>query len=387
MSEIVVIGNSLAAVSAIEQIRRDSSSARITLICPEGVLPYRGSLVSDLVAKDLRESQIYIKPEKFFGDQQVTLVLDESPSRISVKRQQVTTEKKAHFPFDQLLLADLPPVQLPALKGHHKKGVFDAFLLSSARELMKYLAFVDTVLVPVTNFDGFNMACAIRRLGKETLVLSPGPGVLGAIFDEETAMLLKQIVESKGIRVIDDGIEEVLGDTEVKAARLKSGKVMAAQAVVFDVATPDLKILADSGLVHEGRLPTQAFFNTAQASVFACGHASSGYPLSPEELIEQGRVAGANILHLGAMAYQAPLVIHRFGSRICDGFCGGLLRLQEGGREHMKFDGPTNIYKKIFLLEGCLIGAVWFNAAQDKDRVLQALAQKKSLAGQEDEFL
>ena len=53
----------------------------------------------------------------------------------------------------------------------------------------------------------------------------------------------------------------------------------------------------------------------------------------------------------------------------------------------MKFDGPANIYKKIFMVDDHLVGAVCLNALGEKDKVQKALAQKLSLAGIEEEFL
>jgi len=376
MSKILIIGNSLAAISAVEEVRRQDSSVEMTLFCPEGVLPYNRYFLSALVARDVRESHLFPKHEKFFHEHNVQLVLNESLARISTKRRQVTTENKTHLPYDKLLLTDLSAVKLPQVKGHHKKGIFDALRLTAARDLIKHLPFADNMAVSVTNFAGFDMACALSRLGKEIVVLSPPGGLLGEIFDDETASLLKQIIEGRGMRVITDEIEEILGDAEVKAVRLNSGKVMAAEAVIFDEVSADLKILSEAGLLEQ-----------KDPDVFICDAVLGGFDLSPEELIEQGRCAAANMLNAGAMTYQPPLVLRDFGHRVCDGFCGGVLRLQESGREHMKFDGPSNIYKKIFLLNDRLVGAVWFNALSDKDKVRQALAQKLSLAGAEEQFL
>lgn len=340
MSKMLIIGNSSAAVSAVQEARRQDPAAEVTLFCPEGVLPYNRYFLPALAARDIRESHVFLQQEKFFRDLNVQLVLNESLARISPKRKQITTESKAHIAYDKLLVTDLPAVKLPPVKGIHKKGVFDALHLTAVRDMLKHLPFTDHVIMPVTDFAGFDMACALNRLGKEVVVLSGGQGLLTKVFDEETASLLRQIVEGKGMRVMADEMEEILGDAEVKAVRLKSGKVMAAEMVVFDEVTPDFKVLTEAGL----EIPDAA-------------------------------------------ADQPPLVLHDFGHKICDGFYGGNMRLPEGGREHMKFDGPSNVYKKIFLLNDRLVGAVYFNALGDKDKVRQALEQNLSLAGAEEQFL
>lgn len=387
MTNILIIGNSLSAVAAIEEIRRQDASVGITLFCAEGSLPYQRHLLPALVAKDLKETQLWAATDKFFQQHNVKAVTNEALVRISFKRKQVTTENKGHFAFDKLLLVDLPQVRLPEIKGNQKQGVFNALQLNDAKNLAKYVPFTDHIVVSVTNFAGLNMACALGRCGKDVSILSSTGGLLPQEFDDETGALLKQIVEGKGVRIVADGLESILGDTETKAVRLNSGKVVAAEMVVLDEVEPDLRPLSDSGLVENEMLPVNEFFQTKLNNVFACGAALGHFDMTPEEAIEQGRCAGANILHADSMPYRPPLSLRDFGTKLCEGFCGGLVRLQEGGREHMRFDGPQNIYKKIYLVDNCLVGAVWFNAAQDKDKVRQALLQKSSLAGIEDQFL
>jgi nitrite reductase (NADH) large subunit len=388
MLNILIIGNSLSAVSAIEEIRRQDASSKITLFCPEGVLPYDRCLLPSFAARDIKESNLLAKPAKFFEERQVQVVLNEPLTRISTKRKQITTGSKAHISFDKLLLTDLAAVKLPSIKGHHKQGVFDIARLTAVKELVKYLPYADNIIVEVNTFAGFDMACALKRLGKEVIMVSATEGLLGDVLDDESSVLLKQIIEAQGIRVVvKTVIEEILGDAEVKAIRLKSGKVMAGEAVIFDNVTADLKILADTGLLEEDQFNVGEFFNTVLPEVFACDGALGSYDLSSQESMEQGRAAAANLLNVGSVTYEPSLVMRTFGSKICDGFLGGITRLQEGGREHMKFDGPQNIYKKIFLLDDCLAGVISFNAMPDKGKMEQALTEKMCLASREEEFL
>jgi pyruvate/2-oxoglutarate dehydrogenase complex dihydrolipoamide dehydrogenase (E3) component len=64
--------------------------------------------------------------------------------------------------------------------------------------LKKHLPFADSVTVVVSNIQGLNMACALSQLKKEVTVVSAGPGLLPDIFDEETGLLLKQILRRQG---------------------------------------------------------------------------------------------------------------------------------------------------------------------------------------------
>ncbi len=388
MSKIVIIGNSPASVTAIETLRANGFSGEIVLFCAQGVLPYAQEVFPAWVAKDVKESQVFLKLDKFIQEHKIALIANEKLTRISTKRHQLTTENKTHVAFDQLLITDLPAAAYPSIKGYQKEGVFNTYLFPSVKHLTKTLHEIDNVVVKVSRLDGFEFACALSRADKEVVMLAPKEGLLSSIFDEETSMLLKQIVEAKGIRVIYDDIDEILGDTQVKAVRLESGKVMAAEGVVFDNVTPDIKILHETDLLIDGVFSVNASYQTAEERVFAAGNAVVGFGLTHQELSAYGKAAALNMLHPGSGTERSGLVVRDFGAAICDGFYGGQLRLPEGGREHMKFDGPSNIYKKIYLSSDKLVGAVWMNAMADKPRVVKALNEQQILpSGQEDQFL
>lgn len=336
MSNIVIIGNGVPAISAIETIRAEDKESPITLFCSEGVLPYDRALLAAHLAKQIKEHQLHPKQGSFFKEHGVDIVLNEQLSRVSTKRKYVTAESKRQFPYDRLLVTDLGAVHGPDIKGHGKEGIFDCAHYKSIEALAKHIPFIDNAVVRVTNFLGLNTACALSMLGKEVSVVSPavGGGILPDIFDEETTMLIKQILEGKGLKVIaENAVEEILGDAEVKAVRLRSGKVIAAQAVIFDDLKADTRVFSD-GL-------------------------SEGVDIALD---------------------QPPENVRDFGLKVINGTCAGMARLTEGGREYMQFDGPDNVYKKIFIQDGHIIGFVLFNAAFAKEKLLHDLLEGKNVA-------
>jgi NAD(P)H-nitrite reductase large subunit len=344
----LVIGNSLDVLSIIQNIFSLHKDQQVTLFTTEGVLPYDRSLLPPLVAATVTEQQIYTTSQNFLAEYHPQLVTTESLARISVKRRYLTTEKKTQIDYDRLVVVDTGHLILPLIKGHQRTGVFDCWRLPSIKALMKHLPFTDSVTVVVSKLQGLNMACALSRLKKEVTVVSSGPGFLSDILDEETGLLLKQILEGKGIRVFSENtIEEILGEEQVKAVKLKSGKVLACDTVIFDEAKADLRMLSEPILTDPDQITVEASFRT------------SALPLAP--------------------AY--------FGLNVFDGFCAGWTQLPEGGREYSKFDGPQNIYKKIYAHGDHLAGLVIFNAPKDQERLLGILQRQDNIAGREEEIL
>jgi NAD(P)H-nitrite reductase large subunit len=344
MSKILLVGNSLAVTKAIEDIRQKDEQSEIVLFCTESVLPYDRQALPWLIAGQAKDGKVHPLPDDFFKQHRVEVIANEKLSRISFKRKYLSTESKTQISYDQIHIADFGEVVPLSIKGHQKKGVFDCTLLSSVKNLIKYLPFTDTVFVMVTTIQGMNMACALHGLGKEVVIVCSDNTLLSNFLDEETGTLLKQIIEGKGIRVMTNNtIEEILGDSELKAVRLQSGKVAAAQMVVVDFLSLDWK------LIEEG-----------------CDYQKIEDPYFSMSL---------------------PLLPFHFGFKVLEGFCMGLTKLPQGGREYLKFDGPQNIFKKIFAQGDVLVGAVLFNASSHESSLIKAITERTSIVGHEEALL
>ena len=98
--------------------------------------------------------------------------------------------------------------------------------------------------------------------------------------------------------------------------KLKSGKVLACDAVIFDEAKADIRMLSEPTLTDQDKIAIEECFKP---------------PVMPF----------------------APV---HFGLDVLDGFYAGWTKLPEGGREYLKFDGPQNIYKKIYAHGDHLVG-------------------------------
>jgi NAD(P)H-nitrite reductase large subunit len=343
----LVVGNSLEVLPVIENIFSQNKEEQVTLFATEGVLPYDRSALPSLVAAAATEKVLYKTSEIFLAAYRSVVLTSETLARVSVRRKYLTTEKKTQIGYDRLVVVDTGSLIFPPVKGHHRTGVFDCWRLSSVKAMMKYLLLSDNVTVAVSNIQGLNMACALSSLKKEVMVISSTQRLLPGIFDEETGLLLKQILEGKGIRVFsENAIEEILGDAEVKAVKLRSGKVLACDAVIFDEVKVDLRMFSEP-LPDQERIDVEASFRT------------SVLPFEPKH----------------------------FGFNVLDGFYAGYTQMPEGGREYLKFDGPQNIFKKMFVLNDQIAGLVVFNAPQDREGLLGVFQRKENITGHEEEIL
>lgn len=255
MKKIVVLGNSIAGIKAIEEIRKTDPSALITLFTLEEGLPYYRHLLADFVSGGIPKDQIYYQPKEYYQKLQINLP-DEKINRIYFKRNRLTTQDNQRMDYDVLIITDTGDDDFSDIKGTTKSGVFCLGRLCDMNQLIMGLPVTETVVIADGGRAGFKMARALKKRDKEVMWIVASRAALPS--------------DDPAIRIIEENaITEILGDSEVKAVKLKSGKVIAVQAVILGDARVDFKLFKDSGLQIRDRISVNEHFETNINNVFA----------------------------------------------------------------------------------------------------------------------
>ncbi|MBF0593477.1 MAG: FAD-dependent oxidoreductase [Candidatus Omnitrophica bacterium] len=268
MSKLVIIGQSPAAYSAIKTLRASGAAWDITLIPTDGHLPYDRDLLPGLIARSVKDKDVFCAPEDFYKDNNIEIIRDKELSRINFNRHKVYLADRLQVDYDVLLITDAPQVRFPEIKGLRRQGVFHITRLDSARRIGKHLIFVETAVVVPHSLRGILTALALKAAGKEVVLVfaqdKPFPE------DVEASATLLKLMDKSALRVIlNNPIEDILGEGEAQAVRLKSGKVMACEMVIVEEVVPDLRFLADSGLLMQERICVHTTMKTNMADVYA----------------------------------------------------------------------------------------------------------------------
>ncbi len=395
MNNIVFIGNSLASVKAIEEIRKTNQTVGITLVT-EGFYPYDREKLFAYLGREIKEKQTLCYPETFYHENNVRVIADQTVARFNFKRGLVFFENKEQLEYDVLVLADVGAPRLPAIKGSHKEGVYSAVRLKDVKTIAEQVQFGENIVIQLSSLTGFKTLCALSGLGKEIVVSAPSAVLFQGLLDHESSSILKQLLEQNGIRLmLDNPIEEILGDAEAKAVRLKSGKVFAADMIILDDLRLDVRMIKESGL--EFALSDNHSYRTNFSNVyiadaffrsFTDGETESNHYATPSAVLcEQGQALAREILGQPGAIEHGPSVT-RFQLKGLRGFWLGKAYLEEGGREFLRFDASKNIYKKIFASDAHLSGAVFFNADDSEcSKILDVFEKKINIQGIEERLL
>jgi nitrite reductase (NADH) large subunit len=270
MEKFVLIGQSAEFLPAIDVLRSTKPDAEITIISCDGHLPYDRCRLPELISKKTKEKELFLADDAYYKRLNVQVLTGKEITRINFNRKRVFMEDRQHVDFDAVILADAPQVKLPNYKGVRRSGVFHLARLETVKSLVRFLPFAETVLVECMSWQGVVTALALKALGKEVILVVATEVLLSDIFSLEISTKLAGMLEKRGIQIVlNNGIEDILGETEVKAVRLKSGKVLASEMVILEDVAPDLKFLTEGELVVGERIATGASMCSNMAFVYA----------------------------------------------------------------------------------------------------------------------
>ncbi len=395
MKKIVVLGNSLAAVRALELIRQDDPEAEMTIITFDGHYPYKRELFAKLITKEVQTNELFYRSQDFYEKNRIQLISKKLLTRINCKRQKIfledeKSEEKSQVDYDVLLITGLPNLEYPDIKGTNKNGVLSLQRLDHIDRILQDLAFTDAVIFQADSLEALSIAAAVTTRKKEALFIVPPKSFLKTVFDDRVSIYLVKKFEEKGLRLIlDNNIAEILGDGDAKAVRLQSGKVFATEMIVFGDILYDFNIFQESSLTIDGKIMVNENCRTNLENVFALDLTaffvqngsrvdSNTYNGTVAFLEQQGDAVGMTIKgQQQAVNFPFPQGSFSFeGVRIS--VLGHILRRQdETDRLEIVTEEPFQSVK-IFFQDSKVSGAVLINAESQESKCRELVERQAS---------
>lgn len=345
----VIIGNSHAAVGAVEGIRQLDTLSPITVISQEPYPVYGRPLISYYLEKKTTREKMSYRPADWYEKQGITLLLGREAVSVDSVGKKVKLDDGKELPFDKLLFAcGSDPLLIPfeGLDSVEKKFTFTK--LDDALALEKELSPEKKVLIVGAGLIGLKCAEGIWERVSSLTVCDLATRVLPTILDEECAAPVQKRLEEKGIELL-------LGDTVAKFqgnhASMKSGKELDFDILVLAVGVrPRIGLAKDCGVACNRGILIDEGSRTSLADVYAAGDCAEGLDASlgenrvlailPSAYLE-GSVAGQNMAGGDArLTNDIPMnSIGFFGYHIISAgsYVGNCRKIELGGDSFRKF--------------------------------------------------
>lgn len=358
---VVIVGNSVAAIAALEAFRAVDATTPLTVVTREKLPAYSRPLIMS-VEGDL--TKLYYRDRAFYRKHRVT-VIHAAATAISPKTKTVALAGGKQLRYGKLLLTVGGAPVIPKFAVTAPDKLFTFTTLADAQRLVVAARGKRNAVVIGCGMIGIKAAEFLRglRLGVTIVELQDKPfaGVLDAAAGELVARRLREHVTL----VLGESVTAVGPD----GVRLSGGRELPADLVIAAVGVvPDLALARGAGLKVRRGIVVDDRMRTSAKDIFAAGDcvealdilAGVKRPLPVWPLASrQGRVAGSNLAGKAA-TYAGGFMLNSvdvFGLPL---ITLGLSTAADG--EIFTVNRPETLtYKKIIVRDQRVIGAIFVN--------------------------
>lgn len=309
MTHVVVIGAGQAGSSLVAKLRNSGFDGQVTLIGEEPVPPYqRPPLSKKYLLGDMELDRLFLRPESFYGDNDIALRLNEKVSGIDTAAKTVTTGDQA-ISYDELVLATgSTPRRLPASIGGALNGVFVVRDLKDVDAMAPGFTEGKHVLIVGGGYIGLEAAAVAATRGLNVTLVEMADRILQRVAAPETSDYFRDLHASHGVNIIEGvGLDHLTGEGRVSGAKLTDGTTLNVDFVIVGVGIMPASELAEAaGVVLDNGIQTDAQGRTSVPHVWAAGDCAS-FPFkegrirleSVPNAIDQAECVAENIMGAG----------------------------------------------------------------------------------------
>jgi len=305
--EIVVIGNGPAAFKAFQTIaayRAESSTdeMKITVVSQERTPAYSPMFLLGYLAGELREEEILLRDSHglFFKR-----LLGEKVIRVQDSKNRIILGTGKEIGYDRLLIASGASPLIPALKGINKKGVYFFNRLEDVRKLSKQLPNTQNIIIIGAGAVGIEVAIALKKLGRNVLIIELLDQILPQVLDKELAEYFKKKLSSSGIKLLlGESVSEVTGNDKAMGIIVGNKEIEGDLILVTTGVKPNVDFLefsnvkVNTGILVNGKMQTSVPNIYAAGDVVESLDPYGGYELvfNWYNAIDQAVIAGNNLI-------------------------------------------------------------------------------------------
>lgn len=374
----VIIGNSAAAVGAIEAIRQYDVEGSITVVADEPYHAYSRPLISYLLGGTVDETRMDYRPRDFYARNRVKTMLGVEVTRVNPQEQSLTLAGGGTLAYDRLLIATGGRPFVPPVPGVDLKGVFTFTRLDDARRIARYIEKRDarSALVVGGGLIGLKTAEALMARSLRVTIVELADRILSMTFDRTASKLAESLLRRAGAEIrIGQTVKEIVEkDGRVDHAILQDGERVECDMVVFAIGVrPSVGFIpSEAGIQVNRGILVDRRMQTNIPGVYAAGDCAEGYDLLTGErrliaiwpnAYRQGYVAGCNMAGV-EREYEGGLPMNSVEVCGVPTISVGLTDPPEGdGYEVLeRYDREAPAYKRLVLRDNRLVGAICIGA-------------------------
>jgi NAD(P)H-nitrite reductase large subunit len=402
----VIIGNSIAGVSAAKIIRRHDKSGGITIISKEAYPFYSKCLLPYYLRNEVSFDETILADENFYKVNNIYLIKGRHVTKILADENKVALDNNEEMLYDKLLIATGAS---PILIGD-SPNTFSLRSFDDVEKIKEAAAKLKKAVVVGAGPMGMKVAYGLKGLGCNVTVLEAGKQVFTRILSKRAAFILSKHLINKGIE-IKTGCSFISYDednppsppfskggmggfADKKFVTFEEGNItkdIEADFVVMAIGVkPNIGFLKESGVKTNAGVIVDSHMQTNIDNIYASGDAAEAFdPVIKKYTINatwpsavlEGETAGFNMAGIETQikGNVSSNSIQFFGLSFVS---AGLLESDELPIEEEIIDEdiPKNLFKRLVFLDNKLVGFEFLGDVQNTGIYLDILKEQKDIS-------
>jgi NAD(P)H-nitrite reductase large subunit len=380
-TDYLVIGNSVAAVNAIEAIREHDTKKSVMVISDEAVDNYSRPLISYYLGGRLGRSHLDFRPPSFHADNKVELVTGVRADKVDSGAKTVTLADGRKISFGKLLICTGGAPFIPKLDGYEPEmgGVFTFTKLEDADRMLTWISrnHIKEAVVMGAGLIGLKAAEGLLERGIKVKMVELGDRILATTLDKDASAILETRLKAGGCEIYkNNSIERIIGeDGRVTRVVLRDREYLSTSLLVLAAGVrPDLSLVSGTGIESARGIIVDDHMRTSARGIWAAGDCAEGKDfLSGEKSViaiwpvaaRQGRVAG---LDMAGAESEYPGLFAMNAVQVMDipAISFGITNPPEGaGYEVLvREDAEAGDYRKIVIRKNRVVGVILLTAIE-----------------------
>jgi 3-phenylpropionate/trans-cinnamate dioxygenase ferredoxin reductase subunit len=303
---IVIVGAGHAAGQAAASLRQEGFEDEIIIVGDEAHIPYqRPPLSKAYLSGEQGIERVYLRPEKFYEDKNVTVKVNTSVTAIDTDARTVTTDAGEAIPYEKLLIATGGRVRKLSIPGSDLSGIHYLRTIADVDAIKEEFGEGKKLVIVGGGYIGLEVASVAVKYGLEVHVLEMEERILQRVTTPEMSAFYHRLHTGRGVHIhTSTMVSGFSGEGHVSAVECGDQSFPADLVIVGIGIIPNTEVAEAAGIECDNGIVVDDHCRTSAADVYAAGDCTNHpNPLLDRRLrlesvpnaMEQARVAAANM--------------------------------------------------------------------------------------------
>ncbi len=273
--DVVIVGTGHGGAQAAIALRQQGFEGSILMIGRDRMPPYeRPPLSKEYLAGEKPVERLLIRPEAFWADKQIELMLGQSVTKIDPEAHEVQLGSGERIGYGKLIWSAGGDARRLSCPGAHLNGVHAVRDMRDVDNLLADLADGAQHFVVIGGgYIGLEAAAVLRKLGRDVTLVEAENRVLNRVAGEDLSNFYEAEHRKHGVDIrLGVGVERLSGEDRVTGVVLSDGEEIPCDAVVVGIGiVPAVGPLIAAGAAGANGVDVSDNCHTSLEQVYAIG--------------------------------------------------------------------------------------------------------------------